>query len=129
MLINHELNHPSRAAVRGERLLTCAFNTSTTFGFCSECEPHMAVRVPSGAKLAFDWPISFQGIWALLHHAVRGHANSARFRRLSLSNPHAQSDALELDNGRIVPLNFLSQGQSATVVQLPALVNARTFLP
>ena len=44
----------------------------------------------------------------------------ARFRQINMEEPNAHHDALEFPNGKIVLLTRLSEGQHATVLQLPA---------
>ena len=47
-------------------------------------------------------------------------SKTAIFRQINQDNPATHHDALEFPDGRIVLLNFLKQGQHATVLQLPA---------
>ena len=44
----------------------------------------------------------------------------ARFRQLNVDKPNMHHDALEFPNGDIVLVTRLSEGQHATVLQLPA---------
>jgi hypothetical protein len=46
-------------------------------------------------------------------------AKVARFRRVNLDCPTMHHDALELPSGEIVLLTRLTEGQFATVIQLP----------
>ena len=48
-----------------------------------------------------------------------GHA-TAIFRQVNKNEPRKHHDALEFPDGRIVLLTRLSEGQEATVLQLPA---------
>jgi hypothetical protein len=48
-----------------------------------------------------------------------GHA-TAIFRQVNKHDPRVHHDALEFSDGRIVLLTRLSEGQEATVLQLPA---------
>ena len=50
---------------------------------------------------------------------ILGHA-TAIFRQVNKDEPRKHHDALEFPNGRIVLLTTLSDGQEATVLQLPA---------
>ena len=50
---------------------------------------------------------------------VLGHA-TAIFRQVNKNEPMKHHDALEFPDGRIVLLTRLSEGQEATVLQLPA---------
>jgi hypothetical protein len=45
---------------------------------------------------------------------------TAIFRRINQHNPFANHDALEFRDGQIVLLTHLTEGQRATVLQLPA---------
>ena len=53
-----------------------------------------------------------------------GH-KTAIFRQVSPGKPVAHHDALEFPDGRIVLLTSLTQGQHATVLQLPAAVGTK----
>ena len=46
---------------------------------------------------------------------------AARFREINEGRSHADHDALEFPDGKIVLLTQLCEGQRATVLQLPAL--------
>ena len=48
------------------------------------------------------------------------HHTTAVFRQVNKHNPHTHHDALEFPDGKMVLLNDLSEGQEATVLQLPA---------
>jgi hypothetical protein len=48
-----------------------------------------------------------------------GHT-TAIFRQVNKNEPRQHHDALEFPDGRIVLLTTLSEGQEATVLQLPA---------
>ena len=50
---------------------------------------------------------------------ILGHA-TAIFRQVNKNEPMKHHDALEFPDGRIVLLTRLSEGQEATVLQLPA---------
>ena len=50
---------------------------------------------------------------------ILGHA-TAIFRQVNKNEPMKHHDALEFPDGRIVLLTKLSEGQEATVLQLPA---------
>lgn len=110
----------SRAAETGDRLVTSGFRNSTTRGFHAENKPDVAICLLPGTELAFDRPVTYQGIWGLLYQAFHHESKTARFRQINMDNPSTHHDALELESGRIVLLNCLRQGQTATVLQLPA---------
>ena len=54
-----------------------------------------------------------------LMHCKLGHT-TAIFRQVNKNEPMQHHDALEFPDGRIVLLTTLSEGQEATVLQLPA---------
>ena len=81
----------------------------------------MAVCVLPGTELAFSNAVtvtnpSFFVGWKKekLNHAT------AIFRQVNKHEPMKHHDALEFPDGRIVLLTQLSEGQEATVLQLPA---------
>ena len=45
---------------------------------------------------------------------------TAIFRQINKDNPAIHHDALEFPDGRIALLTYLEEGQTATVLQLPA---------
>jgi uncharacterized iron-regulated membrane protein len=75
------------------------------------------------ASSAAEWlPLFYQ-----LHHALmtgpQGHGplpQIAIFRQINKNEPHTHHDALEFSDGQIVLLTRVSEGQEATVLQLPA---------
>jgi hypothetical protein len=44
----------------------------------------------------------------------------ARFRQLNMDRANLHHDALEFPNGQVILLTRLAEGQTATVLQLPA---------
>ena len=48
------------------------------------------------------------------------HHKTAIFRQINKDDPATHHDALEFPDGRIALLTFLKEGQTATVLQLPA---------
>ena len=65
-----------------------------------------------GTELAFDRPIEA--------NVPTDPHQTAIFRQMNKTVPHTHHDALELPGGEIVMLTALSEGQVATVLQLPA---------
>ena len=45
----------------------------------------------------------------------------ARFRQIAMDQPMTHHDALEFPNGQILLLTRLTEGQTATVLQMPAM--------
>jgi len=66
------------------------------------------------ARLAVRDFRRFVAGWETLGHAT------AIFRQVNKDEPWKHHDALEFPDGRIVLLTRLSEGQQATVLQLPA---------
>jgi hypothetical protein len=65
-----------------------------------------------GTELAFEQPIT-------ANVPTEAH-RTAIFRQIDKTVPYRHHDALELPGGQIVLLTQLSEGQIATVLQLPA---------
>ena len=121
-------NQISRAAVVGDKLVTCGFPMTPTRGFCAVGEPGIAVCLLPGTELAFEAPVRYNGMFCVLLDFVKTRlgikvrqASLARFRQFDGDNPHTHHDALELADGRIVKLTMLHEGQRARVLQLPAM--------
>ena len=113
-------NVKSRPAKVGDKLITRDFGTGTR-GFAAAEDARMAVCVLPGTELAFSSPVTltdhrFIVAWKpeTLSHAT------AIFRQVNKDEPLKHHDALEFPDGRIVLLTRLSEGQEATVLQLPA---------
>ena len=113
-------NVRSRPAKVGDKLTTRDFGTGTR-GFAAAEDAGVAVCVLTGTELAFSSPVTvadhrfFVG-WKV---EILGHA-TAIFRQVNKNEPMRHHDALEFPDGRIVLLTKLSEGQEATVLQLPA---------
>ena len=81
----------------------------------------VAICVLPGTELAFSSPVTvrdhrfFVG-WKM---KILGYA-TAIFRQVNKNEPMQHHDALEFPDGRIVLLTKLTEGQEATVLQLPA---------
>jgi hypothetical protein len=109
----------SRPAKIGDRLVSTAFHNSITRGFAAVGEPGVAVCLLPGSELAFANDVECEATLRFLPNRKIGQ-KVARFRQVNLSNPAAHHDALEFPGGEIVLVNNLCEGQSATVLQLPA---------
>ena len=82
----------------------------------------VAVCVLPGTELAFSIPVTVRNFLRLIvgyRVETLGHA-TAIFRQVNKDEPFKNHDALEFPDGRIVLLTRLSEGQEATVLQLPA---------
>lgn len=121
-MCDYSLHHvASRPAKVGDKLVTSAFDASTTHGFCGVDHPDMAVCLRPGTELAFE-----SGVES--HHATLGDlgveyteldGKVARFTQINMDQPYAFHDALEFPDGKIVLVTRLRKGQCATVLQLP----------
>jgi hypothetical protein len=113
-------NVRSRPAKVGDKLTTRDFGTCTR-GFSAAEDRGVAVCVLPGTELAFSCPVTltdyrFIAGWKveILPHTT------AIFRQVNKNEPMKHHDALEFPDGQIVLLTRLSEGQEATVLQLPA---------
>jgi hypothetical protein len=110
----------SRPAQVGEKLVTHNFGTGSR-GFCPADEHEKpgatAVCVMPGTEIAFDEPVVMtRGIFT----GRVSKANVAIFRQINKDEKHCHHDALELVDGEVILLSVLPEGQTATVLQLPA---------
>jgi len=103
----------------GDKLTTRDFGSGTR-GFAASENLSVAVCVLPGTELAFADEVKRlpARLWAW-HDQVIKHT-TAIFRQINKEKMAAHHDALEFPDGQIVPLTSLSEGQEATVLQLPA---------
>ena len=81
----------------------------------------MAVCVLPGTELAFSSPVTLTDYRFVVGWKVEMLAHAtAIFRQVNKNEPRQHHHALEFPDGRIVLLTRLSEGQEATVLQLPA---------
>ena len=92
-----------------------------TRGFAAAEDARVAVCVLPGTELAFSSAVTktIRRFFAGSKVENLGHA-TAIFRQVNKTEPMMHHDALEFPDGRIVLLTKLSEGQEATVLQLPA---------
>jgi hypothetical protein len=112
--------HDSRPAKIGDKLVTSAFQHTTTRGFCASDSSDVAVCLLPGTELVFDRPVVLSGLSGLVNILKNVKLRTARFRHINENEPHTHHDALEFGNGSIVLLTRLRTGLGATVLQLPA---------
>ena len=109
----------SRPAKVGDKLVTHNFGTGTR-GFAAVDDCKLAVCLMPGTELAFAREV------AILPHGLLGWKTktldhkTAIFRQINKDKLTTHHDALEFPDGRIELLTLLSEGQEATVLQLPA---------
>jgi hypothetical protein len=109
----------SRPAQVGDRLITHDFGTGTR-GFAAAEDANLAICLRSGTELSFAEPVKwlspglFRWRWRATEHYT------AIFRQINKDQRFVHHDALEFPDGQILLLTLLSEGQQATVLQLPA---------
>lgn len=123
-MCDYSLHHvASRPAKVGDKLVTSAFDSSTTHGFCAVDEPNVAVCLRPGTELAFEKDVECQHtmLGGLLPGIRIGELGGkvARFTQIDMDRPAAYHDALEFPSGKIVLVTYLLKGQLASVLQLP----------
>jgi hypothetical protein len=109
-------NVASRAASKGEKLVSTRFPNAMTKGFAGMNDRMVAVCLRPGTELAFDHTVEFEKNCIETRHTK---VKVATFRQIDLENRHTHHDALEFSDGQIVRLASLIPGQVATVLQLP----------
>jgi len=109
----------SRPALVGDELVSTRFQNSITRGFASSDQPNVAVCLLPGTELAFEKEVECDANFRFLPNRKYSH-QVARFRQINPDNPVAHHDALEFPGGETVLVTNLSEGQLATVLQLPA---------
>lgn len=123
-MCDYSLHHvASRPAKVGDRLVSTKFMNSTTGGFAAVGEPEVAVCLRPGTEVAFDQDVAYErGLGLILpkmgYTTIR--EKVARFRQIDMDRPNSHHDALEFPNGETVLVTVLREGQTATVLQLPA---------
>lgn len=123
-MCDYSLHHvASRPAKVGDRLVSTKFMNSTTGGFAAAGEPEVAVCLRPGTEVAFDQDVAYErGLGLILpkmgYTTIR--EKVARFRQIDMDRPNSHHDALEFPNGETVLVTVLREGQTATVLQLPA---------
>jgi putative hemolysin len=109
----------SRPAKVGDKLVTTHFTNSFTRGFAAVGEPNIAVCLRPGTELAFEQDAACKAAYGFLPDREIGE-KVARFRQINREWPNTHHDALEFASGETVLLTRMTEGQHATVLQLPA---------
>ena len=110
----------TRPAKVGDQLTIRDFGTGTR-GFAAAEDSSVAVCLRPGTELSFQRNVSHGKIGTFFpkkKHEIA--SQTALFRQINVDCPHIHHDALEFPNGEVVPLTCLTEGQIATVLQLPA---------
>lgn len=112
-----------RAAVQDDHLVVRPISAHTR-GFTPIGDPATAVCLLPGTELAFDKPVRVDegssALFGIFSRATTIPYKVARFRQVEKANQSTHHDALEFPDGTFVKLNSLVEGQTATVLQLPA---------
>ena len=118
-------NVTSRPAKVGDKLITTTFWSSITHGFAGVDEPNVAVCLLPGTELTFanEIEIQYQSHWLPVWNQKVA-SRVAVFRQVNMDQPNTHHDALELPDGHFALVNDLSEGQLATILQLPAIPRA-----
>lgn len=112
-MCDYSLMHvKSRPAAVGDKLRTTGFNSGTR-GFTSPDDASTAVCLLPGTEVAFDAP-------AKVCTDDKELGAVAIFRQLNKDKPYTHHDALEFASGEIKLLTSMVEGQTCTVLQLPA---------
>jgi hypothetical protein len=109
----------SRPAKVGDKLLTRDFGTGTR-GFSAADDLGLAVCVMPGTEMAFAGEVRCLPTGLLGWKTRTINHQTAIFRQVNKDKSAAHHDALEFPDGRTVLLTLLCEGQTATVLQLPA---------
>jgi hypothetical protein len=109
----------SRPAKIGDKLTVRDFGTGTR-GFAASEDATVAVCVLPGTELAFADEVKRLQLrlWPRNDKVIKH--KTAIFRQINKDRVVAHHDALEFPDGQLVLLTCLSEGQQATVLQLPA---------
>ncbi len=119
-MCDYSLHHvKSRPAKVGDKLTTRDFGTGTQ-GFAASEDVRVAVCVLPGTELSFEDEVRCASLWPWSKKKIGGH-KTAIFRQINPDEPATHHDALEFPDGQIVLLTSLTEGQQATVLQLPAV--------
>ena len=109
----------SRPAVVADKLVSHNFGRGTV-GFkpaTDEIGDATAVCILPGTELAFDAPLKLRQFET---RDLSGKFTTAIFRQRDKDRPHVHHDVLELPSGEQILLTLIEEGQTATVLQLPA---------
>jgi hypothetical protein len=109
----------SRPAKVGDKLVTRDFGTGTR-GFAAADDLGLAVCVMPGTEIAFAGEVRCLPTGLLGWKTRTINHQTAIFRQINKDKSAAHHDALEFPDGRSVLLTLLCEGQTATVLQLPA---------
>jgi hypothetical protein len=113
----------TRPAKKGDILVTSSFQGATTRGFVAAEEPGVAVCLLPGTEIAFEADVRYYFSWPRFFRRPRTKSvrqRRATFRQVGTGEQKVHHDAVEFPSGDVLLLNSLLEGQTATVLQLPA---------
>ena len=110
-------NVRSRPAQVSDKLTSRNFGAGTR-GFAGAEDASVAVCVLPGTELAFSEDIVIEAVG--MEEPRKVAFKTAIFRQINKDQPYRHHDAVEFPSGEMVLLTHLAEGQSATVLQLPA---------
>jgi hypothetical protein len=116
----------TRPAQVGETLITKTFAGTATRGFASESEPEIAVCMLPGTELAFAQEVRFDNRW-IWTRTIKFRVG--KFGAIDPHIPHRHHDAIEFPDGNWVLVTQLTEGQRATVLQLPVAAKGSEHAP
>jgi hypothetical protein len=109
----------SRPAKVGDKLTTHDFGTGTR-GFAASEDVNVAVCIRPGTELSFADEVRCLSTGLFAWRCKTIAHKTAIFRQVNKARLTAHHDALEFPDGQIMLLTALVEGQTATVLQLPA---------
>ena len=110
----------TRDAEVGDKLIVTYFGSSK--GFAPQGDGTTAVCLRPGTELAFDSPVAYCDYHTLRPEGpnIRSEHRTAIFRQVHKDIKNTHHDMLEFPDGSTATLSLLHQGQTGTVLQLPA---------
>jgi hypothetical protein len=127
-MCDYSLEHvKSRPAKIGDRLTIRDFGRITR-GFAASEDKSVAVCILPGTELSFASEVKCVRSAFVWSERVISH-ETAIFRQVNREYKWVNHDALEFPDGQIVLLTMLSEGQQATVLQLPASASVKATQP
>ena len=111
----------TRPAKAGETLVSTTFRGTSTKGFASEAEPEVAVCLLPGTELAFADNVKYDSRWFWTRRSA---FRVGKLGEIDRQLPDRHHDTIEFPDGSHVLVTLLSEGQRATVLQLPAMKQA-----
>jgi hypothetical protein len=98
----------------GDELVACAFPGTTTRGFAAKDDRSTAVCLKPGTEVAFP-----NDVWCDFINVRKGQRVGI-VRLANAEEVYAHHDAIEFPDGQVILVHWLSEGQAAVVLQLPA---------